>query len=163
MRTDKVYTKTEIVKNEFTMMLPNGFAPMQEAIAKIKYPAQARPHVILTNGNATVDYKFTYINEVIQEAALEELIRLTKMNLKRVYTGIEYHKEEIQERNNTRLGWFDYMSPAIGGMLYNISFFTWVKGRVLQGTFTCEFADIDVWRESFLESILSIEEVMENE
>ncbi len=163
MGTDRVYFKTEIVRNEFTMMVPAGFGPMQETIAQLKYPAQGRPQIILTNNTAIVDYKFSYINEAVHVAALEELIRLTKTNLKRVYTGVEYHKEEIVEMNGTRLGWFDYMSPAIGGMLYNITFFTWIKERVLQGTFTCEFEDIDTWRESFLESIMSIKEVRENE
>lgn len=152
------YIRKEIIQGDFTMIVPEGLCEMSDAIAQIKYPAQNRPQVILTNETSTVDYKFTYINEVVDTEALEELVKQTKINLKRVFTGIEYYEEKIVVRNNTRLGWFDYTSPAIGGKLYNISFFTWIKGKLLQGTFTCEYTNVCDWRASFIESIMSIGE-----
>lgn len=163
MNTDGLYKKIEIVKNDFNMMIPEGFKPMSEAVAQMKYPAQNRPQIILTNDTATVDYKFAYIQEIVDMTVLEELIKQTKISLKRVFTGIEYYKENIIEINDTKFGWFDYKSPAIGGNMYNISFFTWIKGKLLQGTFTCEFVNAEEWRESFLYSIMSIEEEKANE
>lgn len=162
MKTDRLVT-TEIMNGDFYISLPDGFHTMSEQIAQAKYPAQNRPQLILTNDLTNVDYKFTYINEVVSTDALEYLLKQTKIGLKRIFTGIEYYEENTIQVNNTRLGWFDYVSPAIGGKLYNISFFTWIKNKLLQGTFTCEYIDACEWRECFLQSIMSIKEERTNE
>lgn len=158
MIDDYSMEKKEILKGGFTIIVPKEIIEMSDTIAQIKYPAQNRPPIILTNAAATVDYKFTYIDESVDIMALEQLIREAKTNLKRVFTGIEYYEEKFVLINDTRLGWFDYTSPAIGGNLYNISFFTWIKEKLLQGTFTCEYEDAYKWRESFIRSIMSIGE-----
>ena len=154
--------RIEIVKNEFSIIMPHGFDVMPDNIAEYKYPAKSRPSIILTNDTATVDYKFSYISAVVSESALSELINQTKTSLKRIFTGIEFYEENIVEINGLKLGWFDYVSTAIGAVVYNISFFTWIKGKLLQGTFSCENS-IDEWKDIFLESIMSIKEEMKNE
>lgn len=159
MDEGRVYVRKEIVQGDFTMIIPEEFRIMPEAIAKIKYLAQNKPQVILTNDTATVDYKFTYIYEIVGEDVLEELIKQTKINLRRIYTGIQYFEEQIVVVNGTRLGWFEYTSPAIDGILYNISFFTWIKGKLLQGTFSCIEKDACEWRAEFIDHIMSIREV----
>ena len=158
MNIDGLYNKIEIVKNEFTMLMPEGLSPMSDALAQLKYPAHNRPQIILTDITCTVDYKFSYIQAEVDISVLGELIKQTKISLKKIFTGIEYYEEDIINLNDTKLGWYDYKSPAIGGNTYNISFYTWIKGRLLQGTFTCDFENADKWRESFLYSIMSIEE-----
>ena len=90
MIDDYSLEKKEILKGGFTIIVPKEIIEMSDTIAQIKYPAQNRPPIILTNAAATVDYKFTYIDESVDIMALEQLIREAKTNLKRVFTGIEY-------------------------------------------------------------------------
>ena len=165
--------RIKIVKDEFSMIIPEGFDVMPDNIAEYKYPAKSRPSIILTNDTATVDYKFSYILALVSEEALSELVNQTKTSLRRIFTGIKFYEENVVDVNGIKLGWFDYVSPAIGGIVYNISFlpksysetisfFTWIKGKLLHGTFSCENS-IEEWKDIFLESIMSIKEEIENE
>lgn len=154
--------RIKIVKDEFSMIIPEGFDVMPDNIAEYKYPAKSRPSIILTNDTATVDYKFSYISALVSEEALSELVNQTKTSLRRIFTGIKFYEENVVDVNGIKLGWFDYVSPAIGGIVYNISFFTWIKGKLLHGTFSCENS-IEEWKDIFLESIMSIKEEIENE
>ncbi len=155
---------TEIMNGDFYMQVPENFHPMPEEIAKGKYPAQNRPPVILTNEDATVDYKFGYIDQQIEEELLGELVKEVKVNLKKIYTGIRYFEEDMINAGGKKIGWFDYTSPAIGDTLYNLTFLTFIHGKLMQGTFTCLYAESYEWRSRFLEGIASItEEKNQNE
>lgn len=148
----------EIIKDEFYMQLPENFHLMPEEIAKQKYPVQNRAAVIFTNDDATVDYQFAYIEQQIEEELLGELVKEVKVNLKKLYTGIRYFEEDMVNVGGKSIGWFDYTAPAIGDTLYHLTFLTLIRGKLMQGTFTCRYSESYQWRNKFLDGILSITE-----
>lgn len=138
------------------MEIPESFDFMTDDIARIKYPSELRPHVIFTNEDASVDYKFSYVNQTLDEGLLDELIKQTKLNLRKIYTGIQFYDKDIFQVDGTKLGWFEFMSPAIDGSLYNIVFYTWINGQLLQGGFNCIYEDSVSWRPIVINSLRTI-------
>lgn len=148
----------EVMGHDFFMKLPDQFQFMPEPIVQIKYPSENRPQVILTNDDYTVDFKFSYIEEEIDPDLLKDLMRQTKLNLGKIYTSIQYFEEEITTWEGIHLGWFEFTSAADGDTLYNIVFFTWVKGKLLNGAFHCRYEEAVTWRSNVLDSIRTIKE-----
>ncbi len=57
------------------------------------------------------------------------------------------------EAEKGRLAWFDFVTPAIDTDIYNLMFFSALKGRLLIGSCNCLKGDYEDWRGLFLQML----------
>jgi len=160
-----IYIKEELIEFEprdipelnINVTLPKTFVRMPASIAKIKYPAETRPQLIFTSLDTTVNFSFSVFPQNVPLDQVKRIAEQMKAMLKKVNPANLFYelKEELSE--NRALCWFNYKSYAMDDQLYSIMYLLAAeKGKILHGTFSCRFNDMNEWNHAALQVIESV-------
>ncbi len=155
---DKIveFSKRVIFPDKMTIVLPNEFIVMPMNIAKMKYPAESRPQVIMTDRTGQVNITFSYFNRVITPKQIPGACEMLSKAIRNLNPANEFYEKGTDVIRDTVCSWFEYKGYAIDGQVYNMLFITSIGGFFLQGMFNCRFQDMNEWRDAAIQMRNSI-------
>ena len=152
------FQEREVLQGKMWMWMPDGFGPLSKELARLKYPNENRPDVIYTNQETTVNITFSHKRETLKEGQEEEIRGYMKEIVEKVQPASEMLEAGTVEAEKGRLAWFDFVTPAIDTDIYNLMFFTSVRGRLCSGSFHCESSRAAAWKPVILKTFQSFRE-----
>lgn len=143
-------------EDQMSVMLPDDFAEMDLSVAKLKYPAENRPELILTSEDTTINFTFKYIDLPMKESQLAASGRQLKMAMQRLNpSNLFYESDAVNRQDGTSI-WFDYKSYALDDTMYNFIYVTDINGKLMQGAFNCSFSIYKQWKDVAIQVVKSI-------
>ena len=160
-----IYIKEEVIEFEprdipelnINVTLPKSFVRMPDSIAKIKYPAETRPQFIFTSLDTTINFSFGVYSQDVPLNQVKQVAEQMKAMLKKVNPANIFYELQEELTAKRALCWFNYKSYAIDDQLYSIMYLLVAeKGKILHGTFSCRFSDMNEWNHAALQVIHSV-------
>lgn len=156
-KIEKFERKT--IAQGISLFLPQCMEEMPESFARIKYPSQFRPQVIMTTLDLWVNIGFTFYPKKLWDGDGRRGVQGIQAALKRAYPTFRFYPcEELKEEK----GWFfSYRSHALDKDLYNMSMIMPIKEGILQGMFNCSLEEEEKWKRIVVmiwDSIIETEE-----
>jgi len=151
------FSERFIISGKLYMTIPSEFVMMAPEAAKIKYPNENRPAIILTNEDGTINITFSFTTDELEdvddnvEVARNQLAR-TMVRMNPAYKTIS--KSVINE--GIKIGYFDFVSPVLDGEIYNLTFIFALQGKLVLGCFNCLYSDSEAWLEVAQQMLRSI-------
>ena len=76
----------------------------------------------------------------------------------RLHPANPFYGEGVEDAGRMKVEWFDFDSFGLDGMIYNLMFFTSVRGRLCSGSFHCESSRAAAWKPVILKTFQSFRE-----
>jgi len=149
----------------FTMILPKDIDILDPELAKMKYPSENRPEIILSNHDTSLDFTFYYTPDSI--ADYETRLTQYRSVFKQLNPSNVFFSERIVElESGLTVACFDLCRSLLDGDVYYFYFFTDLpttpKTEIL-GTFSCLFNLREDWEPLFWQMIETIEPILGND
>ncbi len=128
----------------FSIMLPNSWKQMPIEYARIKYPSEFRPQIILTTEDLGINMGFTEFSESLQCDDIEKLTDRIRSVIYR--NNPNYLLYTCENLSAVKGCWFSFRSHAMDSDLYNMMLTVSVKKRLVQGSFNCPYKDYTEWK-----------------
>lgn len=150
------FREYEIIKNQLWMWLPDEFTLLGKELMRIKYPNESRPDIIYTNPEATVNVSFSHKRERFSAGEEEELRDYMGEIIQNMYPTSSILDKGLVQAGEKAASWMDFVTPAIDTKIYNLMFFSPLKGRLLMGSCNCLAHDQEDWKALFLQMIATL-------
>jgi hypothetical protein len=144
------------IEDKMLMTVPKEFTEMSEDIAKVKYPMEGRPEIILTDASGVTNILISNLGDPMPDDEVansrdEMLAALCRMNpgVKPLSVG----EENISDRT---VAFLEFSSPAIDGKLYNLMFFYSLDGKAIMVSFNCMTKQMKYWKKPAFEMMRSL-------
>jgi len=150
---------------KFTMVLPKDIDILDPELAKMKYPSENRPELILSNSDTSLNFSFYYT----PSSATDYETRLAQYRtvFKQLNPSNVFFSEQITKlESGLTVGCFDLCSSALDGDIYYFYFFTDLHTTPqveIVGTFSCPFNLREDWEALFSQMIETIKPVIGDE
>ncbi len=154
------FERRKLFDEKMSILLPVSFEIMPEEIAKVKYPSEQRPQLIYSNAAGDVNFTFSLLDAQVKPSQIDEARDRFRGFIKKIQPANIFFEKKEEELGDTRVAWFDFKNYGLDAQLYNLFYFTDVKGMMLHGIFNCKFKDAEVWKpvaEQVIKSILVAE------
>ena len=148
------FKETQILSDKVSVMLPEGFIEMPQRIAKIKYPSEQRPQVIMTSDDGTVNFTFSLYDTEFNERQIEDALGQFKAVIRKVNPAFVFYDFVVE--SDKALGWFDFKSYGLDEQIYNVMYLLPVEGKLMHGIFNCLYRDILEWKEAVHQIMMSV-------
>lgn len=148
------FKETQILSDKVSVMLPEGFVEMPQRIAKIKYPSEQRPQVIMTSDDGTVNFTFSLYDTEFNERQIEDALGQFKAVIRKVNPAFVFYDFVVEP--DKALGWFDFKSYGLDEQIYNVMYLLPVEGKLMHGIFNCLYRDILEWKEAVHQIMMSV-------
>jgi hypothetical protein len=142
-----LFCEREIGPDGLFVTLPSEFGLMDLDTAKLKYPNEDRPGVIYADGEGATTYNFSFRDEEMDDGETEEVRDAILAVMKRLNPSYGFMAVGVTRAEGTRIGFFDFVSPAVDSDVYNLLFIFSLRGRLVLGSFNCLHADMAAWTE----------------
>lgn len=156
------FERKELFKDKLSIMLPASFVTLPQKLAKIKYSSQQRPQVIKTSRDTTVNLGLSMTDVEIYEENIKQLRNQTQEALKRLNPAYIFYESNV-ETKHVPLGWFEFKSYGLDSDVYNLMFISRIDGKMLHGTFNCDYEDMLEWRDAAKQMMYSILDISKEE
>lgn len=153
---DAVFHEREVIKKQLWMWMPDEFALMSQEMARLKYPNENRPEIIYTSEDSTVNITFSKKKEKLNPGEEEQVRDDIELLILRLYPSAGTIEKQTALAVQNRIAWFDFISPAIDMDVYNLMFFTSLKGTLLMGACNCLSGEQGHWKDVFLQMLASL-------
>ncbi len=161
---DREYTFSfqEIPGIMLGMVLPEGTRPLSTYSAKIKYPDENRPDVILTApDDETINFLYNRFGDRITEKELPDILQGIQMVLRRMNPASVFYQNGVIHCEVSDVFWFDYSTVALDDHIYNMMYALCLDNTLLLGGFCCLQKYRNQWKIlvlQMLETIAAVEE-----
>ena len=151
------FVKTEIFVQRFWICLPESFVEMPEEVSCLKYPSSARPQIIRTNLECTVNFLFNRLDNpdglTGKEAAesFGSILSRTNPAIRIRESGEETGDSGIE------LYSFDFTSFGMDDQIYHVMDFFVTGGCLIQMGFNCPLRLQGEWKPVAKEVFRTIE------
>lgn len=151
------FDRRHVADETITMMVPKNFIQMDPNIAKLKYPSEQRPEIILTDETGTINLMFQYMEGEVNDSTIETFRNQIFGMMKRVNPSIKEKEIGSIDISGKKIAYVEFSNPVMDGKLYNLMFYLEVRGQPLMGSFNCRTKEIKYWRPVAFEMMQSIE------
>ena len=146
----------------FSMTLPKSFEQLAAERAKLKFPSENRPKIILTNADTTVNIAFDCIKTQPEELQLR--LKKYKAVMKKLHPSYVFFTESICEiKSGLEVACYDYRGSALDTDIYYLSFFTDLPTGELFGWFNCPVDSQSAWEPLVRQMIQTIKPFTDSE
>jgi hypothetical protein len=149
------FDEREIIDGKLYMTIPSDFELMPLELAKFKYPNENRPDIIFTNEEGSININFALTGDDLKNEEVEDAKNYLQEVMSKMNPSSKIISNSVIEEE-TRIGYFDFISPAIDGEIYNLMFLFSLDGEFVLGTFNCMDFDMAGWLEIAGQMIRSI-------
>ena len=144
-----------VVEDWLYVTIPTDFALMTKEAAELKYPDINRPHFIYTNEDGSTNITFTFTEDKLADDKVEEARDFLAKTISDLNPARKTTKSGVIEAG-VKIGYFDFMSPALGCVIYNKMFVFPVDGQFVLGCFNCLEFDKAAWADVAEQMIASV-------
>lgn len=138
-----------VVQPRIHIMLPKEFIDLPLEIAKLRYPSESRPKVIKSSLSSLINFAFLYGQPLEKENDVVLASRIYAASIQQINPSNEFRESETvyrDEKKKRLLSWYEYLSPAFGGRVYNRHAFSAIEGKLLQVVFNCPEDRAEEWK-----------------
>jgi hypothetical protein len=132
------FSPRRLLDGKISVIMPDEWTFMAPEIAKIKYPYEARPPVILTDETTSINFALNHLPPALKP---EELImfRNAMKNFTQRMTKAKFIDKGMLEAENKGVNksWFDFTTAGIDAEIYSLMAFTVLNQRALIISFNC--------------------------
>lgn len=92
--------------------VPTGFAPLPDDGIAVKYPSPRKPLAVFSNPSGRVDYSVAVRPTTFESFDYGVLIKIYKSSIQRLYTKVDFIKEDIRTVNGRDFIYFEFVSTV---------------------------------------------------
>ena len=118
-----------------SLLVPETFGPMSEAVLKLKYPAERRPTEVLSNEQGSVNLAFNHTQNPLQPEQVAEVYPTVAELFRNLYPSARWNRSEVVSRGGRDFIVLDLWTPAVDTEIRNIIVGTSVQDRLLLVSF----------------------------
>lgn len=152
------FNERVIIEKRLYMIIPADFELMPIEIAEIKYPNEGRPDIIFSNEDGSININFKLIEDKLKARDVKTVKDLLQQEMVEKNTECKMVSSAVIE-GDTRIGYFDFISPAFDGDIYNLMFLFPLDEQIVLGSFNCMHFDMAGWLEIAVQMLRSIRTV----
>ena len=145
-----------LLGNKIMLKIPKGFNIMSEEMAVLKYPADRRPTLIYTNESGGINVALNLTSNKAIQAQMPAYKDNFVKAFKNLYPSAEWKQTGVKEVNGRKVGFIEFITPAVDTKIYNLIFFTDLNGQLLLCTFNCTEKNIGQWQPAAQEIMASL-------
>lgn len=152
-----VHFERKELLDALSIMLPDSWKRMPEEYARIKYPSEFRPQIIITTVDLNVNLGFTAFPTEIQTDDTLKVLERVRAAIHR--SNPDYLIYSCVNMKKIKGSWFAFRSHAMDSDLYNMMMIASIEKRTIQGSFNCPYGEYHKWKKAVLlmwDSILEI-------
>lgn len=137
VKPDDFLDKTTLFDGKMKVAFPKGFKDMPEELVAKRFLGKNKPHVILSNEDASVFYTFSlYANPLEnKEKSVKEAITQIHSVIKKQFQAIPM--PFVFDGKELKIGWFTYKTPSTAGALFQVMYVAPIAGQLMLGTCVC--------------------------
>ncbi len=113
------------------VLVPAGFAPMSEALLRVKYPSSQRPTLVYSNPSGSVNLALNHTANPLQPNQLAEVHQVMEATFKRLYPSAVWFQSGLTTINGRAFFLLDLRTPALDTEIRNLMVGTSLQGRLL--------------------------------
>ena len=113
------------------MLVPASFQPMPTEMLKLKYPAERRPTLVLSNDAGSVSLALNYTQDPLPSEKLAEAHRDFDHVFRNLYPSAQWFRSELASVNGRQFIVLELRTPAVDTEVRNVLVATSVEGRLL--------------------------------
>ena len=155
-RKQVAFERKIIIENKLTMMLPKDFTEMTSEVAKMKYPSEERPNLILTDPSGTVNFWVSTTEEFLPEKEIENVRDQMFSMIQRLNPGIKPQQSGVEQIMSKTFAYIEYSNPAIEGKVYNLMFIFTINDKMTIACFNCSTKEAKYWKSPMFEMMKSM-------
>ena len=95
-----------------TVGVPAGFAPLPDDGIAVKYPSPRKPLAVYSNPSGRVDYSVAVRPTTFESMDYAVLLKIYKSSIQRLYTKVDFLKEDIRTVNGRDFIYFEFVSTV---------------------------------------------------
>lgn len=95
-----------------TVGVPAGFIPLPDDGIAVKYPSPRKPLAVYTNPSGRVDYSVAVRPTTFESMDYAVLLKIYKSSIQRLYTKVDFLKEDIRTVNGRDFMYFEFVSSV---------------------------------------------------
>jgi hypothetical protein len=101
---------TTKLSSTLSVGVPAGFSPLPDDGIAVKYPAPRKPLAVYTNPSGRVDFSVALRPTPFLSADYAVLLKIYKASIQRLYTKVDFIKEDIRTVNGRDFISFEFVS-----------------------------------------------------
>ncbi|UJF32212.1 hypothetical protein [Paenibacillus hexagrammi] len=136
---------------------------MSPEVAKLKYPSNRRPNLILTDESTSVNLAFNYSETLLDDEDVEDFTKAMGQMLKRSQPAAQWLKEEVVEIHGKPVGYSSFVIPVVDSELYQLIFYVSLEGKALLCTFNCLKDQMKGWERTAEGMMFSLQSIHKKE
>jgi len=150
------FEERRFIEEKISMTVPAEYKPMDEETAKIKYPMEQRPGVILTDHTGASNISINHMDQAISADELEKFRDKMASMMNRMNPGIKAQATGTEEISGNKAVYVEFTNPALDMKLYNLMFFMELDGRVLMININFPAKSMKYWKDPAFEMMRSV-------
>lgn len=150
-----------LFEKKMGVMLPRDLRPMPDELAKMKYPSESRPQVILSNADHSVNFTFSLLDAPMGPDEAKSIATQFQGVIQTLHPANIFYDFAEEAHGSHKLAWFDYQGYALDGHIYYIMYALPIEGKMMHGLFNCGSALMEEWKVPALEIMRSIADLTE--
>ena len=95
-----------------TVGVPAGFAPLPDDGIAVKYPSPRKPLAVFSNASGRVDFSVALRPTTFESFDYGVLIKIYKSSIQRLYSKVDFIKEDIRTVNGRDFMYFEFISTV---------------------------------------------------
>ena len=96
----------------FSVGVPVGFAPLPDDGIAVKYPSPRKPLAVYSNPSGRVDFSVALRPTTFESFDYGVLIKIYKSSIQRLYSKVDFLKEDIRTVNGRDFMYFEFVSTV---------------------------------------------------
>lgn len=144
------FVPREFLDGQLQLYMPNDWTNLSPEMAKIKYPQENRPPLIISDSTTAINLTINYIATQLNSEDINPFADRTKNTINKLFKA-QFLEEGLVENKESGIvaKWYDFISPGIDENLYNLVVCTSLEKRALLLTFNCFAKQQERWKPIF--------------
>lgn len=134
-----------------SMLLPDYFVQMPESLARLRYPSEHRPQLILTGRDPTENIGVSCIARNGRD--LQQSLAIMRASIRQAAPETVFYEIGKITAKNCEGHWFEYKSFTINDEAYNLQFLLGSEQTILLGVFNCSIRYFDEWKPFIIKAL----------
>jgi hypothetical protein len=140
------FAEQTILDGQLRVKLPDNFIVMSPETARLKYPLDTRPGLIFTGPDGTVNITFNHSGAALTNAEVADFTDKMIRMIEKMQPDVRWQEHDVKDVSGKKVGFCDFVAPAVDDDIYNLIFFMELNGRVLIGALNCPVALMHNWK-----------------
>ena len=154
-----VFSPREFFDGRLSVWIPESFKFLPKELAKLKYPMEQRPPVILTNEDTTVNIALSLFDAPFSAEMVEQATNTYKAMMHQMNPSYAFIDTKFLPMEKNRLGYYDFLSRGFDASLYQLFAFTCIDKKMLHFIFNAPAKVMNDWKGLALQILQSIRDI----